>query len=206
MINLQSFVETYIHFFDSSLGAFIFIILYALWVILLLPGLWPSMLGGFIYGSFWGTLFVFIGAVLGAQVTFFLGRKFLRNWTQSLIAKDSKFQIVEKAVSREGLKLIFLTRLSPAFPFSILNLVYGLTEVNLRDFSIGLLAILPGTFLYSGLGAFASDISNFSEVLTNKNNVSSLIFSSLGLVATFAVIFLASKVARKALQDFDSSI
>lgn len=58
----------------SPAGALAFVPLYALWVTLLLPGVWASMLAGALYGPAWGSLIVFVGACLGAQAAFLLGR------------------------------------------------------------------------------------------------------------------------------------
>jgi len=67
-------------------------------------------------------------------------------------------------VNREGLKLVLLTRLCPAFPSSLLNLVHGPSEVSLRDDVNGLIAILPGTMLFCSLGALAAGGARFGEV------------------------------------------
>ena len=107
---------------QSPLGAVAFVPLYALWVTLLLPGVWASMLAGALYGPWWGSLIVFVGACLGAEAAFLLGRTWLREWARRRLSAVPKLQAVEQAVSREGLKLVLLTRLSPAFPFSLLNL------------------------------------------------------------------------------------
>ena len=206
MIDIISLLNNYFHFFQTPLGILIFIFIYALWVIFLLPGLWLSMLGGFIYGSIFGSIYVFVGAVLGAEITFFLGRSFLRNWIQKRIKKLSKFNAIQEALSKEGLKLIILTRLSPIFPFSLMNFIYGLSKVCFRDFTIGLIAILPGTILYCGLGSFAGNIAQFKDVLSDKNDINSFLFSSLGILATLSVVWLISKAARQALQGIDYSL
>ena len=103
------------------------------------------MVAGALYGTVLGSCIVFLGACLGAEISFLLGRTLLRNWVQRRMADFPKLQVVQKAVSREGLKLILLTRLSPVFPFSLLNFAYGLSDVSFRDYLIGLLAIAPGT-------------------------------------------------------------
>ena len=129
----------------SPEGALVFVPLYALWVTLLLPGVWASMLAGALYGTWWGSLIVFVGACLGAEAAFLLGRTWLRNWARRRLAAVPKLLAIEQAVSREGLKLVLLTRLSPAFPFSLLNFAYGLSEVSLRV--VGLLATVASVWL-----------------------------------------------------------
>ena len=187
----------------SPLGALAFVPLYALWVTLLLPGVWASMLAGVLYGTWWGSLIVFVGACLGAEAAFLLGRTWMRNWARRRLAVVPKLLAIEQAVSREGLKLVLLTRLSPAFPFSLLNFAYGLSEVSLRDYSIGLIGILPGTILFCGLGALAGDVARFGEVLSGEADAGTWALRIGGLLATVASVWLAGKAAQRALQVKD---
>ena len=189
----------------SPWGIALFVPLYALWVTLLLPGVWASMLAGALYGTWWGSLLVFVGACLGAEAAFLLGRFWLRGWAQRRLAALPKLLAVERAVSREGLKLVLLTRLSPAFPFSLLNLAYGLSEVSLRDFTLGLIGILPGTILFCGLGALAGDVARFGEVLSGDADPAIWSLRSIGILATVAVVWLVGRAARQALQASESS-
>ena len=184
---------------QSPLGAVLFIPLYALWVTLLLPGVWASMLAGALYGPWWGSLLVFLGACLGAEVAFLLGRHWLRHWARGRLAAVPKLQAVERAVSREGLKLVLLTRLSPAFPFSLLNVAYGLSEVSLRDYTLGLIGILPGTVLFCGLGALAGDVARFGEVLAGRSDPGSWGLRIAGALATVAAVWVAGRAAQRAL-------
>ncbi|MCP9788344.1 TVP38/TMEM64 family protein [Cyanobium sp. Maggiore-St4-Cus] len=188
----------------SPLGALAFVPLYALWVTLLLPGVWASMLAGALYGTWWGSLIVFVGACLGAEAAFLLGRTWLRNWARRRLAAVPKLLAIEQAVSREGLKLVLLTRLSPAFPFSLLNFAYGLSEVSLRDYSIGLIGILPGTILFCGLGALAGDVARFGEVLSGEADAGTWALRIGGLLATVASVWLAGKAAQRALGNRDA--
>ena len=183
----------------SPLGALAFVPLYALWVTLLLPGVWASMLAGALYGTWWGSVVVFLGACLGAEIVFLLGRGWLRDWARRRLATAPKLLAVEQAVSREGLRLVLLTRLSPAFPFSLLNLAYGLSEVSLRDYTLGLLGILPGTVLFCALGSLAGDVARFNAVLTGRADPFTWAVRILGIVATLAVTLLVTRVARRAL-------
>jgi uncharacterized membrane protein YdjX (TVP38/TMEM64 family) len=106
---------------------------------------------------------------------------------------------LEQAVSREGLRLVLLTRLSPAFPFSLLNLAYGLSEVSLRDYTLGLIGILPGTVLFCALGALAGDVTRFNTVLSGPADPGTWAVRILGIVATVAASLLITRVARRAL-------
>ena len=185
---------------QSPLGAAAFIPLYALWVTLLLPGVWATMLAGALYGTVLGSGLVFVGASLGAIAAFLLGRHWLRDWARRRLASLPQLLSIEQAVSREGLKLVLLTRLSPAFPFSLLNLAYGLSDVSLRDYAIGLIAILPGTVLFCSLGALAGDVARFGEVLSGEADLGTWGLRVIGLVATVGSVWLVGRAAQRALK------
>ncbi len=197
-------IENILPFLQTPLGTLLFIPLYALWVSILLPGIWASMLAGALYGTLIGSCIVFIGACIGAFISFLLGRTLLRNWAQQKLSKNAKLLVIEKAVNKEGLKLILLTRLSPIFPFSLLNLAYGLSKISIRDYSIGLIGILPGTILFCNLGSLAGTLSNFNEILENNQNSFSLLLKVIGIFATLAIIILISRTSTKILQELDS--
>jgi uncharacterized membrane protein YdjX (TVP38/TMEM64 family) len=194
-----SWFEAVLALLRAPLGALVFVPLYALWVTLLLPGVWASMLAGALYGTWWGSLIVFAGACLGAEAAFLLGRHWLRGWARSRLAALPKLQAVEQAVSREGLKLVLLTRLSPAFPFSLLNLAYGLSAVSLRDYTVGLIGIAPGTILFCGLGALAGDVARFGAVLSGEADPATWALRIVGIAATLAVMWIVGRVAQRAL-------
>ena len=206
MSTLQQWLPDLLEVLRSPLGAVAFIPLYALWVTLLLPGVWASMVAGALYGTWIGSGLVFLGACLGAEVVFLLGRSWLREWARRRLQQVPKLQAVEQAVSREGLKLVLLTRLSPAFPFSLLNLAYGLSEVSLRDYSVGLIGIIPGTVLFCGLGALAGDVARFREVLAGEADPLTWALRVAGVLATVGVVVLVSRTARRALHDLESSL
>jgi len=194
-------VEAALSLLESPAGALLFILLYAIWVTLLLPGIWASMLAGALYGPWLGSLIVFAGASLGAEAAFLLGRNWLRSWAQQRLSRFPKLLAIEKAVSREGFRLVLLTRLSPVFPFSLLNLAYGLSEVSLRDYNFGLIGIIPGTILFCALGALAGSAARFGEVLAGEASVQAWLLRVVGVLATVAVVWLVGRSARKALQE-----
>ena len=205
LIDPGTWLESWLPFLQTPIGAVLFVPLYALWVTLLLPGVWASMLAGALFGTGLGSLLVFVGACLGAEASFLLGRYWLRNWARRRLAVVPKLQAVEQAVSREGLKLVLLTRLSPAFPFSVLNLAYGLSDVSLRDYSIGLIGILPGTVLFCGFGALAGDVARFGDVLSGQADPATWTLRIVGVLATVVVVWLVGLAAKRALQDSEPS-
>ena len=184
----------------SPLGIAAFVPLYALWVTLLFPGVWASMVAGALYGTWGGSFLVFLGACLGAEAAFLLGRTWLRDWARRRLLTFPKLLAIEQGVSREGLKLVLLTRLSPAFPFSLLNFAYGLSEVSLRDYTLGLVGIIPGTILFCGLGALAGDVARFGEVLSGQADPATWALRVVGLLATVASVWLVGRAAQRAIK------
>ena len=200
---LEALLLQWLPWFQSPVGAVLFVPLYALWVTLLLPGVWLSMVAGVVYGPWLGSLLVFLGACLGAEVVFLLGRSWLRDWARRRLQASPRLRLLEQAVGREGLRLVVLTRLSPLFPFSLLNLAYGLSAVSLRDYSLGLLGIVPGTVMFCALGALAGDVAHFSVVLQGKADPRLWTLKLLGVAATVAVTVIVTRLARQALAGVD---
>ena len=130
-------------FFNTNSGILAFIFLYIVFVLLILPASWLSLLSGFLYGSYLGSLIVFCSAVIGASVAFFISKSFLSIKLKKIINRFPRLSLMEQVVQKGGLKLIFLARLSPIFPFSILNYFYGLNNIKFKDFALGLLGIIP---------------------------------------------------------------
>ena len=200
---VEALLLQWLPWFQSPWGAVLFVPLYALWVTLLLPGVWLSMVAGLIYGPWFGSLLVFIGACLGAEVVFLLGRSWLRDWALRLLAGSPRLRLLEQAVGREGLRLVMLTRLSPLIPFSLLNQASVISGVSLRDYSLGLLGILPGTVLFCALGALAGSAARFSEVLQGQADPRLWTLKLLGVAATVAVMVIVTRIARQALAAVD---
>ena len=180
-------------FFNTGIGIFAFVCLYILIVLLILPASWLSLLSGFLYGSYFGSIIVFISAFIGASVAFFVSKSFFAKKLKNLFSRYPKLSVMEKVVEKGGLKLIFLARLSPIFPFSILNYFYGLNNVKFRDFALGLIGIIPGTFLYCSVGSLAKSIQELKDVQLTNN----LYMTIIGIVSTFLVVYFSAKYSRE---------
>ena len=184
-------------FFNTGIGILSFVCIYILIVLLILPASWLSLLSGFLYGSYLGSIIVFISASIGATVAFFLSKTFLAKKLKNLFSRYPKLSVMEKVIEKGGLKLIFLARLSPIFPFSILNYFYGLNNIKFRDFSLGLLGIIPGTFLYCSIGSLAKSLQDLKNV-QSPNNVYMTI---IGVVSTFLVVYFLAKYSREYFEN-----
>ena len=180
-------------FFNTNLGILAFIILYILIVLLILPASWLSLLAGFLYGSYLGSIIVLIAAALGASAAFFISKSFLSIKLKKFIIQFPKFTLMEQVVQKGGFKLILLARLSPLFPFSILNYFYGLNNVKFKDFALGLLGIIPGTFLYCSIGSLAKSLQD----LKNLEPTGNLFITILSVISTLMVVYFSAKYAKE---------
>lgn len=186
----------FIYYLDSGLGILYFTFIYIIAVVFILPGSWLSLLAGFLYGPLLGTLIVFISAFLGASISFYLSKKLFFSRAQDIINKFSKLSLLEKVITKGGLKLIILTRLSPLFPFSLLNYFYGINKISYKDFSISLFCILPGSYLYCSLGSFANNLSEIKELKTNN-----ILINVISILSTALVIYFLAKYANEILKE-----
>jgi len=198
-------VETFLREL-GPVGWIVFIALYALAVTFYVPGSVLTLLGGALFGPRLGVLAVLAGAFLGMAGNWFLTRRWLRPWAQRKLEQNPRLQEVEQALSRdEGWKLVALLRLSPLFPFVLINLVCALTS-NLRflPYMAASAAILPGTVLYIYIG----DTVRQGLTLDGGLEQSQFLLRLIGVVATFAVVGLvgrtASRVLKKQLSETDT--
>lgn len=174
---------------------------YVVATVLFIPGSLLTLAAGFLFGVVAGSLTVSVGSTLGASAAFLVGRYFARDFIERKISGNPKFAAIDEAVGRQGFKIVLLTRLSPVFPFNMLNYAFGLTRVR---FSVYVLAswlgMIPGTVLYVYLGSTAKDLAQvFSGSV--EGGMGQQVFKIIGLLATVAVTIYITHVARAALRN-----
>jgi uncharacterized membrane protein YdjX (TVP38/TMEM64 family) len=175
----------------GPLGLIVFVLAYVVLTMLLVPGSALTLGAGAMFGLWWGALVVIVGANLAALCSFLLARTFLRARVEQWAQAHSRFAALDRAIGRDGFKMVLLLRLSPIFPFTLLNYLLGLTNVRLSAYVLAnLIGMLPGTFLYVYLGATAR------AALTGA---SGWLVKAIGLLATIAVVWLVTRTARRAL-------
>jgi len=166
-----------------------------------IPG-WILTLGaGFLFGVVKGSIVVSISSTLGATAAFLAGRYVARDLVARKIAGNARFEAVDAAVARQGWKIVGLTRLSPVFPFNVLNYAFGLTQVSLRDyFFASWIGMLPGTVLYVYIGSLAGDLATLGAGERERTTAEWALYV-FGLLVTVVVTVYVTKVARKALNQ-----
>ena len=188
----------------GSIGPIAVAAAYVFTTVLLIPGSAITIAAGGLFGLKTGFLVVLVGANLGAFCSFLLARTFLRDKAARWAENNSRFRSLDRAIGREGFKVVFLSRLSPIFPFTLLNYFLGLTAVRTGSYTVAtLFGMLPGIFLYVYIGAAARDALT-GQIGASAGGLQQLL-KVLGLVATIAVVVLVTRIARRALREAEPS-
>ncbi|PLZ87211.1 TVP38/TMEM64 family protein [Fischerella thermalis] len=201
--NPQEWLRNALQWIDSlgTVGAIAFIILYIIATVAFLPGPILTLGAGVVFGVIWGSIYVFIGATLGATAAFLVGRYLARGWVAEKIADNKKFAAIDRAVGREGLKIVLLTRLSPIFPFNLLNYAFGVTDVSLKDYFIGSVGMIPGTIMYVYIGSLAGNLAMIGTQTQPTNPTVQWTIRIISFIATVAVTVYVTRIAKKALEE-----
>ena len=176
------------------IGMSLFVLVYILACIFLIPGSPLTVGAGAVFGFWTGLILVSVGSTLGAVAAFLISRYLARGFIEKKIDKSHKFSAMDMAIKREGWKIIFLARLSPIIPFFLLNYALGLTKIRLRTYIISSWAgMIPGTVLYTYIGSLGKTI------LTTENSLADWVILGVGLIATVSVTLIISKIAKRSL-------
>ena len=203
--NVQGLIRTALMWIDN-LGTWkpiAFIVIYNLATVLFVPGSIVTMGGGAVFGVFWGSIYVFIASTLGAISAFLIGRYLSRDWVAKQLESHPNFKAIDEAVAKEGFKIVFLTRLSPVFPFNLLNYAFGVTQVSLKDYFWGSFGMIPGSVMYVYLGSLACECALAGTIIkptTPEAEAIKWVMRIVGLIATVIVTIYVTKIAKKALE------
>ena len=159
-----------------------FIGIYFLTVSFSLPGATIlTLAAGAIFGSVLGVLLVNIGATLGATAAFLSARFIFRDWVEGKFS--DKLSFINSGISGNAFSYLLFLRLVPVFPFFLVNLVLGLTQVRLSIYFFGtMLGIMPGSFVYAFAGSNLANINSVSDIASPK------VFGALALLGIFVLI------------------
>jgi uncharacterized membrane protein YdjX (TVP38/TMEM64 family) len=180
-------------------GVVAFIAIYILSCVFMLPGSVLGLGAGAVFGVAKGSAIVSAASTLGATAAFLVGRYLARQRVANMIEGNERFRAIDEAVGREGWKIVGLTRLSPVFPFNLLNYAYGITKVRLRDFFFASwIGMLPGTVMYVYLGSLAGSLATL-DARGGGRTPAQWVLYIVGLLATVAVTVYVTRIARAAL-------
>ena len=182
-------------------GPVAFVAGYVAAAVAFVPGSVLTLAAGALFGLVRGTVYVLLGATLGATAAFLVSRYLVRSRVEHRVRADRRFAAIDDAVAANGRKIVFLLRLSPVLPYNLLNYALGVTRVRLRDFVVGCAGMLPGTLLYVYYGKLAGDVAAAVGGGAPPRGAGYYAVLALGLAATVGATVVITRLARRALRE-----
>jgi len=144
--NVKAFVECY-----GVFSPVIYIILFTIVPLTLLPDSILAIAGGMCFGMVGGIIYTMIGASFGGALSFFLAKSLGHKVFNKFIKKD--ISNLENSIKNKGFVLVFVLRLIPLFPFDVISYAAGFSGVKFKDFALAtILGIIPGVFVFINIG------------------------------------------------------
>ena len=182
-------------------GPAAFIVGYVVTTIAFIPGSVMTLAAGAVFGLLEATVYVLTGATIGSAAAFLISRHLAREAIATRVAGNARFAAIDRAVGAQGFKMVLLMRLSPVFPYNLLNYSLGLTTVRFTDYALASIGMLPGTLLYAYYGVLAGDVARLAGGTAVERGPAYYAMLVLGLIATVAVSTLVTRAARRAMRD-----
>ena len=130
----------------------LYILIYSIATICILPSTPLNLTGGAIFGAVWGTVWTSIAAILAAVLAFGFSRTIGRSFVAQKLA--GKWESIDREMQQGGFFYMFAIRLLPLIPYGIVNFAAGLTSIKFRDYLLGtLLGTVPGILPFVMMGA-----------------------------------------------------
>ncbi|MBU1171925.1 MAG: VTT domain-containing protein [Proteobacteria bacterium] len=137
----------------------IYILIYSISPALFLPGLPVTIVGGILFGPFWGVVYAITGATLGACVSFLIARYGARSWAETMLMAHPRLKRLDEDVGRQGWKIVAFTRLIPVFPYNLLNYAFGLTKISFIHYAVtSFFCMLPACIAFIVFSSSLPDI------------------------------------------------
>ena len=159
----------------------IFVMVYALAAVLLLPGSIFTLAGGVLFGPLWGTLYSLAGATFGATLAFLVSRYLAAEWVRANSGK--RLSQLMDGVEAEGWKFVAFVRLVPLFPYNLLNYALGLTRIQMLHYSISTFVFMaPAVYAFTYLGYASKEAISGGEAVVQK------VLIAIALIASTAFL------------------
>jgi len=174
----------------------IYIVIYAAGICFFVPGTLLTAIGAAIFGPYWGFVYVWVGAMIGASAAFWIGRTLGREFAASMIG--DRLKKYDEAIERNGFATVLYLRLV-YFPFTPMNFGMGLTRVRFWDYFFGTgLGIIVGTFIFTFF------IGTLKEVWASGDWENLLSLKVLFSVGLFVFSLFIPKIINKMKRENDS--
>ena len=182
-------------------GTVLYIAIFAVTSVLLVPGSWIAMAGGYLFGLQAGSLLAIAGAAAGALAAFLNGRTLARGWALRRMQTRPNLVAIDHALGRRSFLLVFLSRLSLLIPYNLLNYFYGVTAVRTLPYAVAsAIGLVPAMVFYTYVGTLADELGDLASGELETGTAGTLYLAS-GLVAAVLVVVAVHRIATRALQS-----
>lgn len=184
-----------------TLAWVVYIAAYTAATILIIPGTILTVTAGFLFGVPIGVALVSVGSLSGASCAFLIGRFLARDWAKNRMRNFQKFKALDIATRHKGFIIVLLTRLSPLFPFNLLNYAFGLTAVRFRDYVLASwIGMTPAIILYVSIGSATKNVTELASQGIQGQGPQKLLLVA-GLIATLLLATIIMRIATKTLDQ-----
>lgn len=180
-------------------GPVLFVLLYIVASLTMAPAFILTFAAGAVWGLWWGSLYVYIGAVLGASAVHFLAGRLVRTRVTQWLDREPRVAAVRRAVAGQGVWIMFLLRLSPLIPFVQLNYALVLSGVRYRDYVLATIGMWPTIIMYVYYGKVAGDVAALATGVAPPRGPEYYTMLVVGLVATVVATTMVARAAKKAM-------
>lgn len=179
----------------GMMAPIVYMLIYSVAPALLLPGLPITIVGGILFGPFWGVVYTITSATIGACIAFLVARYVARDWVEKKL-RGPRWRRLDRAVEDNGWKVVAFTRLIPLFPFNLLNYAFGLTKIRFLHYALA-------TFVFMLPACIAFIVFSSSLLDLVRGHVSVNFAMGLALIAVVALIPVAYRryKAKKKISD-----
>lgn len=180
-------------------GPVLFVLLYIVASLTMAPAFILTFAAGAVWGLWWGSLYIYIGAVLGASAVHFLAGRLVRTRVTQWLDREPRVAAVRRAVAGQGVWIMFLLRLSPLIPFVQLNYALVLSGVRYRDYVLATMGMWPTIIMYVYYGKVAGDVAALATGVAPQRGPEYYAMLVVGLVATVVATTMVARAAKRAM-------
>ena len=181
-------------------GPLAFVLGYGVAALVLAPAVLLTLAAGALWGFLRGVIYVALGASFGAALAFLAARYIVRQYVEAYVNRHPRLAAIDRAVEAEGVRLVFLLRLSPLVPYVLLNYVLGISRVRFRDYMIGWTGQLPLIAAYVYAGKAAGDLATLAAGAATPRGATYYWLLALGLASTALATALVTRAAARAVE------
>ena len=176
-----------------------YLAIFTVGIVLFAPASLFCIVAGAFFGLWWGSLYAFVGGVLGSTAAFLIARTGARGWIEEKLRRMPRFEQFDDSLSDDGLKIVFLIRLSPIMPMAPVSYAMGVSSIRFRHFLMSMPAMLPGLIPFVYAGNVAGEIVAVIQGEADKPWWEWVILG-VGFVATGVAAWLVGRRAKRAIE------